>query len=621
MPTPLEHILSRPAPPHPRLFVSADDLSALPARVQADPRLARLAEHILAQAETALLAPPPERRMEGRRLLQVSRDVLGRTFHLATAYHLTGDTRFSRGAITNLLSACAFTDWNPTHFLDAAEMTLAVALGYDWLHAELTESERLTLREAIVSKAFVPSLESEPWWARCHHNWNQVCHAGLSAGAVALFTEAPDLASRILARAIECVPIAMASSYAPDGAYPEGPMYWIYGTSFNVLLVAMLEHAFGSHFGLADAPGFMATADFLCHVTAPSRRMFNYADTHSDTPVAPVALFWFAQRLQRPELAAVHGEILDAQLAAGLRGDARLLPLLLFWLRDTPVTRPLPLDWHGRGLKPVAMHRRDWTPESPYAAILAGTPSSNHGHMDIGAFVFEAHGVRWALDLGGQNYNRLETMGVKLWDGRQQGGRWSLFRYGTTGHNTLTIDDQDQRVDGHATLAAFADDADHPFSVVDMSRVYAGQAATVVRGLRLHGRQHLVIVDTLTGLQPGARVRWRMNTRATVSVSGATATLEESGRQIVARVLPPDQARWEVEDVSQPHAEWDEPNPGVSQLVFTRTAPANGRIQMTVVIDTGLTPAPTEAEIAAWGAPIDWSATPMDAAVGSIGDR
>ena len=40
-----------------------------------------------------------------------------------------------------------------------------------------------------------------------------------------------------------------------------------------------------------------------------------------------------------------------------------------------------------------------------------GSPSVNHGHMDVGSFLLEADGVLWGMDMGGEEYNRLETRG------------------------------------------------------------------------------------------------------------------------------------------------------------------------------------------------------------------
>jgi hypothetical protein len=47
---------------------------------------------------------------------------------------------------------CGFYDWNPGHFLDAAEMTHAVAIAYDWFYDHLTPTEKELCIQAIMEK-------------------------------------------------------------------------------------------------------------------------------------------------------------------------------------------------------------------------------------------------------------------------------------------------------------------------------------------------------------------------------------------------------------------------------------------------------------------------------------
>jgi hypothetical protein len=49
-----------------------------------------------------------------------------------------------------MLAVAAFADWNPSHFLDTAEMTAGLALGYDWF-ADLSAATRATVRQAMIS--------------------------------------------------------------------------------------------------------------------------------------------------------------------------------------------------------------------------------------------------------------------------------------------------------------------------------------------------------------------------------------------------------------------------------------------------------------------------------------
>ncbi len=256
---------------------------------------------ILTEADVIGKAPVLERIMTGRRLLSVSREALRRLFILSYAHRLTQQPTYLKRAEQELLAVSAFTDWNPSHFLDVAEMTMAVAIGYDWLHNGLTDQSRAAIREAILKKGLEPSLDPKNnSWLKATHNWNQVCNAGIAYGAMAIYEDQPELARTMINRAITTVKLPMGD-YKPNGAYPEGYGYWGYGTSFNVMLISALEKAFGSDFGLSNAPGFMKTAAFMENMTGPTGTPFNYSDSGGGSELQP-AMFWFANKLNDSSL-------------------------------------------------------------------------------------------------------------------------------------------------------------------------------------------------------------------------------------------------------------------------------------------------------------------------------
>lgn len=78
---------------------------------------------------------------------------------------------------------------------------------------------------------------------------------GLTYGAIALYEEIPGKALAVIEKCLKSN-LKVLGVYGPDGGYPEGFHYWGYGTSFQVMLIAALESAFGDDKGLADAPGF-----------------------------------------------------------------------------------------------------------------------------------------------------------------------------------------------------------------------------------------------------------------------------------------------------------------------------------------------------------------------------
>ena len=515
--------------------------------------------------------------MEGRRLLHVSRLVLTRVLHLATAALIDGGERYAQRAIREMLAAARFTDWNPSHYLDVAEMTLALAIGYDWLYDQLTEAERDVVATAIIEKGILPSLDpaAVPWWVNSRNNWNQVCHAGLTAGALAVAERDPALAEKIVARAVEKVPLA-AGSYAPDGAYVEGTMYWGYGTSFQVMLVDMLEGVLGHDGGLTAAPGFLASAQYILQATGPSGEFFNYADARADRPFA-VPLFWFARRMDAPGLLRTDLANLDGALvsirATPSREVARLFPLALLWWqpefleRNTAHPETQPLHWLAKGPVPVGVHRSSWGPDAIYIAVNGGCPASPHGHMDGGGFVLEADGVRWAVDPGMQEYHSLEKLGVSLWDRRAEGERWKVFRLGPEGHNILRFDDAPQLPEGATPVVGFRADGDWPHTILDLSALYADQTTCVWRGVALCQGGGVLIQDEWTAREGGdPEVCWQMLTRADVSLEGNNVLLSQSGKKFHLRIQEPTDALIEVIDVSAPVHFYDVPNPGLSKI-------------------------------------------------------
>lgn len=585
---------------HPRLFWPRGGEEALRRQIADDPAMKQLYALVQGEADRQLSAKPVERVLIGRRLLDKSRTCLSRVLHFGMMWRLTGEAKYLERARREMLAAAQFEDWNPKHFLDVAEMTLALGIGYDWLHAALGEGDRQRVRAAIIEKGLKPSLKSDSW-SRATNNWNQVCNAGMAVGAFAVAESEPALAAQMIARAVNTVPRSM-HEYSPDGDYPEGPGYWGYGTTFNVILISALESVLGSDFGLTKQPGFLGTADYYLHVTGPSGYYFNYADCgRGGQGIAP-AMFWFAARRQEPHLLWTERSKLERAAQAGLgRGHDRTLPLALLWMRPGAAkasSQPV-LSWTGRGANPVAFHRSAWDPNASFVAVKGGSPSVNHGHMDVGAFVMDAEGVRWADDLGAQDYNSLESKGIDLWGRAQDSGRWKVFRLGTSAHNVLMVDGQQQRVDGRAPIVLSKPGR----TIVDTSSVYRGQLAASRRGVALEPDRSVRVQDEFTALEKAASVRWAMVTHADVQVAGSgRAALTQGGKRLELRVLEPAGAALKIYPTDPPPSPHDARNPGTRMVGFEVQVAAGQPQRFVVQLVPASTPgeAPPVRPLAEW---------------------
>ena len=535
---------------HPRLFADADGFARIKARVETDELMKLAAEHVRAVADMMVPTPPSARIKQGKRLLTVSRTALYRIATLAMAYRLYGDKAHLDRAVAELRAVCAFEDWNPSHFLDVGEMSLAVAVGYDWLYNDLDEATRKEIAAGLRRHGLEAGL-MRLWWIRASNNWGQVCHAGILSAALALAEENPSEAARFVQRAVDNLPISM-KALAPNGNYPEGPGYWSYGMHFNVVAIDLLEGTLGSDFGLASKPGFREAGYYPDLVTGPSGQPFNYADGGAGRRGTHPALWWFAKRFKSPDI--LRYQELENFKAYAARRDKRitthghrLFPFVLFWIETPPPSNGpsrLPLVWDGQGPVPITIQRSSWNDdEALFVGMKGGSPSGPHGHMDAGSFVMDTKGVRWAVDLGAEGYYGIEKRGMNLWSSAQDSDRWKIFRLNAS--------------------------------------IYTN-ATEVLRGGKMaaDGRSY-VLNDIVRGFRPGGEVRWSMITCAKAQVEGAALVLKQNGQTMRLVQTGRDKGAWSVAPAKGPN-EWDSPNKGCSQITFTVKADASGEARLGV---------------------------------------
>ncbi len=545
---------------HPRLLATKADFERLKQRVQTNELARQFYERLRSQAERICQEPPSRYEIpDGLRLLATSRRVLQRVYTLALVYRLSGERRFAERAWQELHAAANFPDWNPRHFLDTAEMAHAFAIGYDWLYDAWTNEQRQVLRDAMVTKGLQPALKiyrEKGWWSQARHNWNQVCNGGIGMAALALLDEEPELCSEILSSAVQSLQLPMRE-FAPDGAWGEGPGYWNYATFYNCVFLAAMETALGTDKGLSQMEGFAETGLFPLYITGPTGRTFNFADGGDGTLRAP-QMFWLARKFNR------------SVYAWYARTTASPHPLDLLWLDERgkdPQAEGLSLDKYFRYVE-VASMRTAWNDRNAlWVAFKAGDNKFNHSHLDIGTFVLDALGQRWALDLGADNYN------LPGFFGRQ---RWTYYRLRAEGHNTLVINpsqapDQDPRAE--AKIVRFASQPTRAFAIADLTPAYRPHGASkVMRGVLLHREQQRVVVqDEITLAQPG-EVWWFMHTTADIQLSddGRVAVLKQGGAQLRVALLSPEGARFTVMDArplpTSPDPPGQNPNKGVRKL-------------------------------------------------------
>ncbi len=579
---------------HPRLMLTDEHLAALKAAAPTDPVLQNYVSQVLAQADDVLALPALEHKLVGPRLLSVSRNCLHRIYTLGVAWRWTSDEKYAKAAESNLLTVCAFPDWNPSHFLDTAEMSHAVGVGYDWFYPYLSDESRLKIREGLIQHGMMAgktAYNSGAWWSKSEFNWNQVCNSGLTVGALAIADTDPAWAEYIVPRAVASLPKALAA-YGPDGAWMEGPGYWHYATRYTAYGLCAMDTALGTDFGLSTIKGLSVTGLFPTYATGPTGLLLNYADSGERARRRPMpCMFWLARKYDNTFIS-------DAEHAVVAKDGADACHVVWYVPPSGVPLGDRNLDRHFRSPVDIMVMRSAWDdPNALFVGVKGGYNQVNHGHLDLGNFEMDALGVRWARDLGSDDYNL-----PGYWDKRKGGKRWQYYRLNSQSHNVPLLNGNDQDANAVAKVLRFESQPDHAFVTLDLSSAYPDLAKSVTRGVAVtKGRKGVLVQDEFALAKP-CEVQWGMTTDAGIEPhEDGTAMLTLDGNQLLARVLSPEGAQFTVGSAEQQPPQ--KTNKGVNRLLVR--VPGDGDVTIAVQLapvwtDGGAQPEVTVQPISAW---------------------
>lgn len=555
---------------HPRLIFNKGEEKALAANLSKDATWARLHEIVLEESERLLELPNQEYRLSVRKAMhEQCCETVRRMLFLAYSYRMTGDKRFLDKAESVALNMCALDSWNPYHFLDVAELTVAASFAYDWLYDDLKPSTRKLLMESIRDKALTASetggggnKDYNLRWMDMTANWSQICHGSMAMAAVALYDEERELADRILERSKRKMHIPMEAEYTPDGAYSQGIGYWGYGTAMNVMYLNVMEDFFGSDYvsELVEIPGFMQTGTYYCQLLTNTLNSFAFCDNSTSENLPEHCIFWFYDKVKDPVLLYYQRQLLDKsidtpqKLTSGSYG--RHLPLMIVWGAGTGdsliadfnnAQAPEKLFYIADGLNPICTMRSGWAPDDIWIGFKAGNPSCAHGHMDVGTFMFEYEGARFGVDLGSDGYTKISELKLgSMFKMDADAMRWNhLMRYNNFSHSTLTINNQFQNLETKSSFISHSADESLMYAVADMTPTYAGQLESVKRALALKDKKYIIVEDLITARSvASANVVWNLTTMASEYkydkktgeiVLGAQ---NPSGKMVYLRIIP-----------------------------------------------------------------------------------
>ena len=461
-------------------------------------------EGLKADADTYLITSPPGyTQSNGRNQLYEAREGERRLQTLAFVYNiekLNGNAdagKYLEQAYSDMLVMGEWPDWSAfTADLVTAEIMFGYACAYDWLYDDLTEEQKETIFEIVKVQAltsFVYNYEGQTTstnFTTNSINWNPVCNACAIGTALAFADEQPEIAEYILEKAPGFITNAL-EPYAEEGGYPEGVMYWDYGTTFLTFAMDLLDNGFEETYQLytrypsydyAKADGIAQTADFPIYYNGTTNK-FNYGDSNDGLVSSPV-FYWMAEKFDKPEYTWYENKM--QRTTGEYLSGYNAIAAICFYNPDNAVVEPgtFELDkfyYDEDGVNGISL-RSTWEGEDTlFAAMQGGNNAENHMHYSLGTYVIDYHDQRFIKQLGEYNYSLT-------------GGKETIYYKRAEASNTLVINPSasaDQNPAGVATLLKYGSSDNTSFGILDMSDVYTAGSTTVEsakRGIMISDR-------------------------------------------------------------------------------------------------------------------------------------
>lgn len=464
-----------------------------------------------------------------------------------------------------------------------ARRIAGVAIGYDWLYDQMSSEERTAVAAKIKSVGLDTMTSSGTFgWLVQHYNHCMTSNAGTVLGALAIAgdSEAPmgtDAEARfIIARAIGSTRQAL-HSFDPGGAWCEGPLDYFpamydwaayeccaletaleigVAPGAGVGLLKLINHetpygdrgaALGSE--LKIGAGIANAGTWSIYVTHPQGGdpyggTFAFGDSRSE-PMESWGRLYFGEKFS-DNLSAWQEEQIDVCTWDPNSGGGALD---LLWFKPQSYAGPgaegLPLAarFTGREIETVSMRSAWEDANATVVGVRGGSNKGNHAHADLGTFVLDALGFRWADDLGyPETYDN-------MWD--TNFWRWIAERTRTESHNTVLIDGQNQSPRGTAPVALdTTTDGQVQEAVVDLTDAYSGQGSSIIRRISLvhrNGGDDLVVRDKVTASADSC-ITSGFITPALATPAANLVTLrhgtEQNPHYYYARLVSPANASW-----------------------------------------------------------------------------
>ena len=571
---------------HPRIMLTEKKVVDLRYEIRNDPYKMKWFEKIRSQAESVINQEVITYKIDNGRLLDVANSTVARMLILGFTYQMTGDMRYAKRGIAELLAVCTFPDWHPTHYLDTGTMATGVAIGYDWLWEAMTNEERETIAKGAqemglgsAQLAYYGAADFGNWWTNTNTNWGVIVNGGIANLAMATAEYETDFCMEVLHEALRAIENTWWY-FAPDGAWHEGPGYWSYLLQHLGYFMSSYDTSMGGWFG-KDFRGLSRYGLFQAYLMGPDGISNSFHDTWPGNIQSDVQYL----------MANIYG---DEELALWRRNQmdkyniGPSVPDILWY--DTALSKEqrqidLPKDAYYRETEYASL-RENWEKDDSAWVSWHGAKANNaHDHIDTGAFVFTIGGERWAMDLGSEP---LSYVGNDANPSIIAGyGPYYFYRRKGEGHNVVVINpDENLEIIQNAFSKVSEPETGEfgAFGTIDMSAAYAARASKYIRGYKLSDSRRTLTIRDEIDLMGESELRWFMHTDGEIRVvDDSTAIIYKGGKALKVQAITNGKGKMssmKAEPLPQSPKFNMTPNEGITKIDYQ--VKGSGHIDITV---------------------------------------
>ena len=549
---------------HPRLFFNAADRQKLIDRSR-EPKLASLWAHVQTTAKntraTGELAHGGAvfELLDSEYLLPsllAYFDVLNRArsriAHNAFEAYVTDSAEARAAAKSAMLDVANWKRWQPPWFnahgqhtyYPAGLLAADVALGYDLLYNDLTETERAQIRRALIEKSIIPTYKEYVVDNRVMVNTsNWIAHtvggALIAAASIAGDVQASEsngIFETYLHGLLLKLEDHMAASYLADGSYGEGISYHEFDMETLGPALNALRRVFGIDYW--KQTHVLESLKYPLYTLAqPTSGSLDMGDTH---PPAGHGIPALAYESKDPVMRWYYAQFDRPSLSKFIFYDDSVAP--------QPPKLPNSRIFRDKG---NAVFRSGWDKDAIILLYRAG-PNFNHHHADQGSFLINAFGENLVTEAG--------------WSDYYKDPYYATYFTQAIGHSTVLVDGNPESqsiadTPQFAALNSYPRITDAVTSEFydgvgsELSSVYQDRLARYVRRIVFVKPYYFVVFDDLKVKGKSAHFDFLLHlpNRDEVTIQELTATYKGEKASLAVRSFAPSGAKLTLENGRIPY--------------------------------------------------------------------